>query len=374
MADDDFQSRRFAVTTPDDQADPPRFTQLSETVADAFVYELRAYFDKAQTSGRLAELPTIDKYSIGYGAGQDPLATAVAIFQDFPDVIESLPTIAVTNISLQHKPLSFGPPFIGHTQYPPRVVGANVEPFAITDGTVLRYRTQPRHDGVWVESAVRFRASAFMTPGAATAADIARVINGQALYAHARAVAGAVHIETGGPLSAGTPNAIEILGTSDTSILTVLGFVGGQADDSDNPLRPPMNRYCHSADASVSVDVYAEDPNTRRELADLVYSFFTFWLERKYFEFLGRSVFDETIVDEHYQITLGSNVRAGPPQSTQRPEDSKDLVHIQRIDVPCVVMMYLDRPVRVTYGPETGNGWTISAEDLTQDDDLPDPS
>jgi len=374
MARDELENRQFGTITPNDALDPPRFSQLIETTGDAFVTELKAFFDKMQSSGRLTELPTIDKYSIGYGAGQDPLSTAVAIFQDYPDMIESLPSVAVTNISMQNKPLSIGGAFVGQTQYPPRVLGANAEPFTITDGDILRYRTQPKHDGVWVTSHVIFKATRFINPAAATAVEIAKIINGQALYAQARIVNNSIQIETGGPLAQGCPNAIEILGSSSPDILTALGFTVGQADDSDNSLRPPMNRYAHSADAQVAIDIYAEDVNVRRELSDLVYSFFTFWLERQYFEFLGRSVLDESVPDEHYQVTIGPNVRVSPPQSTLRPDDSNDSVHIQRVDVPCVVVMYLDRPVLVPYGPSAGEGWRIAGDDITPDDTLPDPS
>lgn len=375
MARDELELRKHEATEPADPLDPARFSQLAETTADAFVLELRKYFNRAQTVERITELPTIDKYAMGWAPGQDPLETVIQIAQDNPDLIENLPHVAVTAVSATNRPIAIGRPFVAQTQLSPRLLGSLPEPYALTDGATITYRTKP--DGVnWVASTIVLRAQSFPTGDpitAALAADVVRVINNQALYARASISSGGnIQLTTGGPGGGRTtPNAIEITGGT---ALAALGFTIGQTDNDRNPERPPMNCYAHSADMQVSIDVIAEDPNTRREVTDLVYGFLTFWAERKLYQFFGRATFDEAYPDDDYHIILGGQVRLSPPQSTARPEDGKDFIHVQRIDCPCVTTMYIHRPVLVPYGPSTGQGWRTEASDLTPDDDLPKPT
>jgi len=381
VSNEEFTARLHAATVPDDLNDPPRFSQVIETTKDAFVLELRRFFDINQTAARLSELPTIEKYAIGFAPSQDPYETTVAILQEFPDVLEQLPHISITAGGGRNKRLTFGRPLIAQTQQPPRVVGTAGETFALADNDQLVFRTKP--NGVdWVTSTIVFRSARFPTANPITAAladDVARVINEQALYARASVVdigggTQAIQLATGGLQGRCMPNAIEILTGTSANVLTELGLTVGQADDSTNTARPPMNRYHNGAEVTVNIDVIAVDPNVRRELADLVFSWATFWLERKHFELLGRSVFDETITEEHYQIIIHQEVSFGGEQDVARPNDMKDKIHFQRVTVPVSTFMYLDRPVVIPSGAAQGDNWQTDADDVTPDADLITPS
>lgn len=381
MANEEFTERKHEATVPDDLNDPPLFSQIIETTKDAFVLELRKFFDRDQTAARASELPTIEKYAVGFGPGTDPYETTVQIIQEFPDILEQMPHISVNATSGRNKRLTLGRPLIGQVQYPPRVEGTGTETFALADGDILQYRTKP--NGIdWVTSQVLFTPARFPTSApvtAATAVDVARVINEQALYAHAEVIdiggSDGIRLSTGGPLGKCMPNAIEILSGSSANVLTELGLTVGQSDDSDNTARPPMNRYHHAAELTVNVDIITTDPNVRRELTDLVFSWGTFWLERKHFELLGRSIFDETIADEHYQIIMHQEVTFGAEQAVPRSNDMKDKIHIQRVTLPVTTILYIDRPV-VVPAPyaNAGDNWQTDADDVTRDDDLPTPN
>lgn len=365
---------------PTDTLDPPRFAQPQETACDAFVLELRNYLNRSQSVGRLAEMPTLQKYAVGYESGTDPYETTVQILQEFPDVLENLPHVSVTAGNARNKRLSIGRPVLGVVQLAPRVDTVSTEPFALAAGEVLRYRTMP--DGVnWTASSVTFAADRFPTAApvtAALAADVARVINEQSLYAYATALpSGAVRIATGGVYGQGRPNAIEVLATTDANVLSEFGLAGGEADDTENTARPPMLRYHQATELSVNIDVICADSNTRRELSDLLYSWSTFWLERQHFELYGRGVFDpEAYPDEHYQISMHQEITLGAETAVPRPGDQKDKVHTQRVTVPCTLIHYIDRSVTVVGGPSDGDNWTLDSADISiaTDEDLPTPN
>lgn len=379
MANEDFDARGAIPTTPRDLKDPPRFTQILETTQDAFVIHLRRFFRIDQRAARVEELPTVKKFAYSKDElDNDPYVSALRVYQDFPDTLEDLPHLSVTASGARNKRMTLGRPYVAQTQRPPRVTGTAAEPFALNGGERLVYRTKP--DGVtWVTSTAIFPAARFSTANpvtAATATDMARVFNEQALYAHATVIelgGGAgfgIEIATGGPQGKTLPNAIEILPTSDADLLTALGLTVGQYDDSDNTARPPMNRYHQGAELTVNIDVLTPGVNTRRELADLVYGWATFWLEQQNFELHGRSVFTETTTEEHYQIILHQEAQMAASSTVNRTADGKDKVHIQRISVPVTTFMYIDRPVVAP----NGSNWITNSEDLTEDDDLPTPN
>lgn len=391
----------------------------------------------------------------------------------FPDIRERLPHIAVTTAAGGNKRMTFGRPFIGHTQAPPRVVTSNPGPYALANPTgqvttvtvvdapaqtyvvtlegvafsvdvasgtladaasaiaaTLRtseagllfrvtasgatVRLEPRELGASftctvsanltvasqaagggaatdmlvfqtrpggrapVVSTILFPPSRFATSEPLTAvpaAAIARVINEQALYAYARVVAvgdgEGVQLETGGPLGSKTPNEIEVLPSSSPGLLTALGLEVGARDTSLNPARPVMNRYHASATLNVTLDVFAESPNERTELGDLLFANFIFFLEQKHFTLFGRGVFDEAYPDEHFQISIHQEVNDGGETDFPRGEDQKDRVHGARLVVPVTTTWYVDRPVLVPSGPAAGQSWTLESANVTADDSLP---
>lgn len=548
---------------PDDARDPSRFGQPVETVKDALVELLRTHLARAQVSPHLrANQPTIESYAFDTKPNSTPYATFVQIYQEYPDVRERLPHIAVTSATGSNERPTAGRPFVGHVQYPPRVETANAEPYALPapqtsitrvevtaaafqdytitlwDGMTatysalgteplediaeglrralvddsaldqlltvsragsvltietrevgadpaitvnanltaletqapqtgapgrLRYRTT--HRGEAREHVVLFRPERFQSgedPTAATAQALARIINEQALYAEARVVdvAGSdgLRLQTGGELGQGTPNAVEVLysedslatvqalGLADTGlgaagdgvaakgptapntwVLTLVGagftaeHVGryltlpgldttrrlitaapdadtleftdetgadltlnmdgarwfvGYRDDWLNAARPVMNRYALRMNLNAIVEVFAESPNERREIADILNTLFCFNLEERHFTLWGRGVFDEQFGGEHWQISIGQDVRDGGPSDFNRPGDEKGRVYGRRITVPCTITMMVDYPVTQSTGPDPSDSWTVSDPDdqVLASDDLAPPN
>jgi hypothetical protein len=151
-------------------------------------------------------------------------------------------------------------------------------------------------------------------------------------------------------------------------------FIGFR-DDSDNPLRPVMNRYHMSMQLSVTIDVLAESPNERREVLDLVLGLFLFSMEEKFFTMYGRGIFDpDTYPDEHYQISIAQDAQDTGTQEFPRGEDQKNKIYSSRASFPVTLNWYIDRPVLVPYGPSAGRSWTLEGRNVSRDDSLPSSS
>lgn len=535
---DQFDQRRHQPTILDDTEDVPKFGQVSETVKDALVHELRDFFRKDNiTPEERAEVPTVRKYSIGFGPGEDPYETTQKIAQEYPDFDERLPHVMVSAVSGNNNQLSIGQPIIGQTQLPPRVQGANAETYALTDvqtqestvtvatlvipfaytitvgGSPFTYtsvvgdtletvarglqdamrqmlnsllvftrsgatltltatepgqaytiavsanltsatiqaastdsepdklvlRTTPDFRTPVVEEIV-FKPDRFPTANpitAALAADVAQVISEQGKYLRARTAelpgpANGFEILTGGPVGGiRTPNEVEVLAGSSENAVTVLGlgdfgtgvlgdtiaagpgsnftlsvagatyataqigsyvtlsglpalsknsrdggrrlivdvpvdggstlvFAGpgeaesfedaawfiGLRDDWTNPSRPVHNRRHMSWKMTVQIGVLTESANTRTELADLLLDRFSFRLEEKHFELLGRGIFDEAYPEELWQISVHKEVQHGGEQDVPRPSgDQKDKVYIATLTLPVTLFWYIDRVV-----------------------------
>jgi hypothetical protein len=132
---DPLERRQYQATVPDDLNDPAQFGQISETVKDAVVLELRHWFNQPNLNTgepeRRREIPTVRKYAVGFGPGTDPYETIQQILNDFADTPEKLPHVAVTAVQGKNDRMTAGQPFIGHVQLPPRVETGNPEPYAL---------------------------------------------------------------------------------------------------------------------------------------------------------------------------------------------------------------------------------------------------
>lgn len=144
----------------------------------------------------------------------------------------------------------------------------------------------------------------------------------------------------------------------------------GLRDDHTNPAHPPKHRYVTGADLSVQIDIITEDENTRGELVDLVFSFFAFFLEQKYFTFLGRSGFaGQTAPNEHYQIVINPPLRNATETEFPRPAgDGSGKVYVNSFSIDVTTTMYLDREV---YWPGTDTPAVAVESALVEDDTLP---
>lgn len=207
-----------------------------------------------------------------------------------------------------------------------------------------------------------------------TAADVGRFVT----------IAGATSAANNGRfLVTAVPGATQVEFTNADAVSeafeTGTYFIGFR-DDTRNPARPKMNRYHGAWDLRVHIEVITEDPNARRELLDLVMSFLSFYAEDRFFTFYGRSVFEEGLVDadgqplleeEHYQISVHSDVTDGGDSDIPRPDDNKDKIFVSRVEAPVTTFWYIDRPVLVQSGPSTGESFTLENENLSLDGTLP---
>ena len=104
------------------------------------------------------------------------------------------------------------------------------------------------------------------------------------------------------------------------------------------------NRENLAEDFTVSLQVVTESDNVRTELSDLLFDFFTFIMADRQFQFYGRSTFDQDILDETYQIIIkDTDVVLAGEQEIPRPNDQKNKVYINAIQVPVTAIMYTDR-------------------------------
>ena len=517
-----YREPAYAPVRLDDPEDPPRFGQPTETVKDAFVHEVREFFDHPFTESRRVEQPTVRKYAVGFGPGEDAYESFQQISQEYPDFFERMPNVTVTLTSAQGERLTIGRPSLGRVQYPPRVRSPVAEPYALLD-------TTPQQDTVTITAAVpaftytisidgtpyaSYEATATdttqtiayqlrgglraidtvfevaltgstialtalegdttftvaiaganmstvsvavsggsevpdtlqyrtksgthsvdfdvdrmapSTPAAVTAEDLARMFNERASDgSYMRTVdlgAGMTGVElVAGQTGAGalvevmpgsTENILTVLGlasfgvgiagdaltgtppdtdmtltipaapfttamvgrtlrlgstlttaneggfvikTATTSVLTFENSSGvaesfedatwfvGLYDDYLNPLRPPMERFHHNDKCTVQIGVFTEDANQRTELTDLVKAKFQFNMEEKFFSLQGRGLFSEDYPDEHWQISLSSEVQYGGEADFPRPNgDGKDKIYQGLVTIPCTLIWCIDR-------------------------------
>ncbi len=366
---EDLVSRRPVATAPYDVNDPPKFAELSETVRDVFRKELEQYFDykTADASTKLIEAQNIQKFALGAATNEQSLETVVKMLMAYGDTKDKFPAIVVTSTSEREKALGIGSNFVASVQYPPRVEGTKVGPFNLTDGWTIEITTWPLGTVASATvSTITFATVLFSDMTVATIADIVRAINIQGLYYTAEATAtGCLRLKTGGPCARPTPNYIEITGGT-AACLTALGLTVGQSDTYLNPVRPPMNRYYDAADMVVNIDVVSDDINTRTELADLVRKFFTYYMEKRQFQFLGRSYYTEGLDPEEWWHVIFSRGFAWSGElNTPRPGGAQyDHIYAKRGSIPVTAIDYIDKAL-VT--PPI----FLQSTDILQDDTVP---
>lgn len=146
----------------------------------------------------------------------------------------------------------------------------------------------------------------------------------------------------------------------------------GLRDGPKNTSRPPKHRYAMSWDLTAQVDVFTQDENVRGELSDLVASFFSFFLEDRYFSFYGRTGFDgQTVTREHFQVVLQPPMHNTSESEIPRPNgDGTTKLYANTYSVPLTITQFLDREV---YYPGTTTPFVFFGEDLVLDETLPVP-
>lgn len=345
---ENLADRKFVPTQPFDRGDLPRFGQLIETVKDVFVKELTEFFDIYSASDRVekrVEIKNIQKYSLS--ASANDLETAVNIITSYADTPDKFPLIAITSVSNRERKMNLGSNFVSHVQYPASVCGTKVGPFSLSDGDTIEITTRPLGTAASaVVSTITFSSEIFSDLTNLTIDEIIYVLNQcQALYYTASKTSeGYLRLETGGRCAKPWPNYIEVTG-GDTAALAAFGLTLGDSDDYTSTSNPPKNRYGISGDITVNLDIYTDSINTRTELADLVFSFFAFYMEKRKFQFLGRSYQDRELTPpEWWHIVLQNQFSwSGESQEFRQGQEAYDMIYAMRGTVNVVAFDYVDR-------------------------------
>jgi hypothetical protein len=345
---EDLTTRRAIATAPFDATDVRKFGELSEVSKDVFRTELGIYFDyKTDDAGtKLIEASNIQKFALGASTSEQSLETVVSLLMGYGDSPDQFPMIIISSTSEREKPLSIGGNFVGHFQYPPRVEGTVAGPYNLTDGWTLEITTWPLGtvDSA-VVSTITFATVLFSDITNASIADVVNAINIQALYYTAEATSdGYLRLKTGGVCANPTPNYIEVTGGT-AACLTAFGLTVGQSDTYTNTARPPRNKYYTASDMVVNIDVVSDDLNTRTELADLVAKFFQYEMEKRMFQFLGRSYFSEDIdPEEWFHIILNRQFAWSAELNNPRPGGPQyDHIFAKRGSVPITIIDFIDK-------------------------------
>jgi hypothetical protein len=369
--------REYRGTVPRDPRNPPRFGQLIETVKDAFAAELYRFFESNTDDirAKLGEFPAIEKFAIGAGSTSTSMETVMNLIMSYGNTFDKYPMIAITSANDKEFVLGLGSTIVCDGQVAPRLTAGNEGPFNLQDGWTLRIRTWPlglAEDPV--ETTILLKDLLFSDIGNATVQDLVQAYNAQALYTQARQSGdGFFQIVAGGPCAQGAKNGLEIIGGTPDCLLA-LGYSVGQIDlytDHTSGLKSPVQRYGVAGRMTINLDVISDDLNTRTQLADLVRSFFTFYVDRQYFQFQGRSYLDDSIdPPEWYQIILDRKFSwSGEYQRARQGGEQKSYLYSIRGSVPVTAADFIDRPVN------RGNATFVQPQNViqvdAQSDELP---
>jgi len=371
MTINDFTgSRSYRSAEPFDSDDPPRFGQLIETAKDAVASELRRFFDYRSDDirAKIREIPTIEKFAHDSGGSlAASMSTVINLIMSRGDTPDRFPMVAITSASDREKRLGIGHNLAAIGQFIPTIVSSNSGPYALQDGWTLEYQTDPVGDGSAIQpTTILFSSVMLPIIGNSTTEQVANAVNVQALYSRASVSAyNFLQLSAGGPAAPGIPNSIEITGGT-PECLNVLGFAVGQKSESSNYIQnPPKKRYWMAGDVVINLDVVTDDLNERTEVADLVRSFFTFYMERQYFQILGRSYQDHLLdPPEWYQLILkGEFSWAGEYHTPRQGGEQKEQVHSIRGSVPMIAADFINRDAQIVQ--------SVTQNDLLPDGDYP---
>jgi len=359
----DNLNKRPEATIPKDTDDPPRFGQPVETTKDVFTLELEKFFNRQDISAsRRSEVPTIRKFDISTTASSHE--TAVQIIQKLPDLDENLPLVAILGANVRNMFMGIGGQFVNSVVVPSFISSSNTETYALQDQQTLKFRTITPQKTEKVTTII-FRTSRFVDITLATAQEVVNEIVFQSLFATALVNSSdGVDLIYGGPLSGGSLGDI-IIGDGNGDAGTaaaVLGFTDGQSALFIDTIA--KNRYLQSSSVDIAIEVVAEDYNVRTELVDLVWTFFTFYMDERDYMFFGRSIFNASIPDETYQIIIKPDLSISGESEVPRPGDEVDKLFVNRINIPVTTIQYTDRAVVTSGGaPLYRDASTVSIED-----------
>lgn len=337
------------ATVPDNTDQPPRFGAISELAKDAMVLELRHFLSTDKAKVRTGELPRIEKYAVDGDVTIDPLETAVSLIRSYPDITEDLPLIAVMATTGRNMKLGLSDKYVATVVDAASVVGTVAGPtYTLADGMTIVLTTMPTSDtNNVVTSTFVFRTFMFVDIANATLTEIVKAINAQALYVkayiHNSGSNQYLGLSAGGTHGANFPNKITI---TSGSALTALGLTATQTDQNWGAGKVIYERHSISAELTVALEVMAESENVRTDVTDLLYDFLAYVMADKKFQLYGRSIFDDSIKNETYQIILkDADLSFAGEQEIPRANDQRDKIYVNRMNIPIIVIQYSDRVV-----------------------------
>jgi len=269
----------------------------------------------------------------------------------YGDTPDKYPMIAVTGMNLREKKMSIGSNFLANVQYAPSIVSDKAGPFNLDYGVgeawYLEIITYPLGDSASrTVSTIIFDKGIFVDYTNVSTTELAEAINRtQALYYTCSIATGdKLRISAGGVCARGTPNYIEVTDGS-PSLLNLLGFNIGDSDDYLSVSNPPKNRYEVVGDMTINIDVVSDSLNTRTELADLVFDFLVFYMEKRRFQFLGRSYFDRDLDPTEWFHIIFKNQFSWSSEITRSRQGGEQYEHIYAIrgSVPIFIEDFIDR-------------------------------
>lgn len=375
MTNDFSEPRAYRPAEPFDASDPPKFGQLIETTKDAVASELRRFFNykSSDMRAKIEEVPNIEKFAhYGTGSTEQSMETVINLIMSQADTPDRFPMLAITSASVKEKRLGIGGNFASAGQYAPSIMAANQGNFDLQSGWTLQLKTYPYANNPAMRtvseiSTILFDTVIFGDIHDASVDDVAAAINMQALYYHAATTPdGFLRIIAGGPAASGVPNSVEVIGGSPECLLA-LGLTVGQADTSENLENPPKQRYLMAADMIVNIDVVSDSLNTRTELADLVFDYFAFYMERQFFQIIGRSYQNPDLdPPEFYQLVLrGEFSWSGEYQTPRAGGDQREQIYSIRGSVPLTAIDFINRDVN------RGILTWVNPENVVSSQDLP---
>lgn len=413
--------RGFNSVEPPDQNDPPKFSQMRETLKDIFVKSLQDFFQQENIdTGRIFEIPNITAFE---SSEDDPDRSANVIRRHYGKN-EDLPQIVVLASSGESARLAFNNTFIG-VVYPNPQVTTAPGPFVFREISKLSLRTQPKKYHNWVNTEIT------IPSGTITSQELADLINEQSRLVTAEVSDGRVNMIANGELQKIYPRVIEVIPSEENCALSQLGLLRrgtgelkgtrpnatlesiGSFDefndhnkkliitDSKNPNNnfetlienvnsneinfencafvpnetvswtiseredhlsrriPPRHRYCHRRKMSVVIQVIAESEQTREELGDILLTYYDFIMQENFYTYSGREVDGELDHNERYEIVLSPKNSNSAEQEIERSVDKKDKLFILQITLPVEMSFYVDRPLVIQEGPAEGENLTL---------------
>lgn len=367
----DNLNKRPEATVPTDTSDPPRFAQPVETTKDAFVTELKKFFNRAKiTQSRLEEIPTIRKFDISLKKNESSHETAVKVIRKLPNINENLPLIAVLGATGRNLPMGIGGQYVMPVA-PRTFVASSINNIYNLSGfnqtKTLKFRSVTPQKTIRTTTIV-LRDSRFTSLVAATPEEVVKEINFQSLYVKAFVnTDNGISISYGGPADSGKVTGDIMIGdgTDAGTAAAALGFTNNQTALYVNTI--PYNRYHQATSLDIGIEIVAEDDNVRTELNDLVWSFFTFYMNDRDYMFLGRTIFDQSVSNETYQVIIKPDPSMSGENEVPRPGDEKDKLYVNRINIGVTTIQYIDRAVVTA----SGTPFYYDAAKVTVDPTIP---